>query len=74
MPKTSNNSQDKKGKLTSAEEKEGKKSLSKPKADPSYSKLGENTAKIYGKTDNNGRRSTSKTEEGEKQKTDHRPL
>jgi len=69
MPKTSNNSQDKKGKLTSAEEKEGKKSLSKPKADPSYSKLGENTAKIYGKTDNNGRRSTSKTEEGEKQKS-----
>ena len=69
MPKTSNNSQDKKGKLTPAEEKDGKKSLSKPKADPSYSKLGENTAKIYGKTDNNGRRSTSKTEEGEKQKS-----
>lgn len=69
MPKASNTSQDKKGKLSAAEEKDGKKSLSKPKSDSSYNKFVENAAKVSGKNENNGRRSTSKAEEGEKQKS-----
>ena len=49
MPKASNTSQDKKVKSSSAEEKDGKKSLSKPKSDLSYNKFVENAAKVSGK-------------------------
>ena len=69
MPKASNTSQEKKSKSSSAEEKDGKKSLSKPKSESSYNKFVENAAKVSGKNENNGRRSTSKAEEGEKQKS-----
>jgi len=69
MPKASNTSQEKKAKMTSAEEKEGKKSLSKPKSDSSYNKFVENAAKVSNKNENNGRRSTSKAEEGENKKS-----
>ena len=69
MPKASNTSQEKKTKMTSAEEKEGKKSLSKPKSDSSYNKFVENAAKVSNKNENNGRRSTSKAEEGENKKS-----
>ena len=72
MPKGANTSQEKKTKLTSAEEKEGKKSLSKPKSESSYNKLVENAAKASNKNENNGRRSTSKAEEGEKSKSKSR--
>ena len=69
MPKVSNTSQDKKAKLSSAEEKEGRKSLSKPKSESSYSKFVDNSIKISNKSENNGRKSASKAEEGEKQKS-----
>ena len=69
MPKISSTTQEKKTKGTSAEEKEGKKSLSKPKSESSYNKFVENVAKVSNKNENNGRRSTSKAEEGEKQKS-----
>ena len=69
MPKASNTTQDKKSKPSSAEEKDGKKSISKPKSDQSQNKLVENEGKVSGKNDNNGRRSISKGEEGEKQKS-----
>ena len=69
MPKTSNTTTDKKSKPSSAEEKDGKKSLSKPKSDQIQSKLVEKEGKVSGRNDNNGRRSTSKGEEGEKQKS-----
>ena len=69
MPKLTNTSQDKKNKLSSFEEKEGKKSLSKTKSESSYNKIGENTAKITNKNGNNGKRSVSKAEEGENKKS-----
>jgi hypothetical protein len=66
MPKTSG-LQEKKAKTSSVEEKEGRKSLSKPKAESPYSKFVENVVKVSGKSENNGKRSASKAEEGEKQ-------
>ena len=66
MPKTSG-LQEKKAKTSTVEEKEGRKSLSKPKAESPYSKFVENVAKVSGKSENNGKRSASKAEEGEKQ-------
>ena len=66
MPKTSG-LQDKKAKTSTVEEKEGRKSLSKPKAESPYSKFVENAVKVSGKSENNGKRSASKAEEGEKQ-------
>ena len=68
MPKVSNNSQDKKAKLSSPEEKEGKKPLSKPKAESPYNKFVENLSKVSNKNENNGRKSASKAEEGENEK------
>ena len=66
MPKTSG-LQEKKAKTSTVEEKEGRKSLSKPKAESPYSKFVENAVKVSGKSENNGKRSASKAEEGEKQ-------
>ena len=66
MPKTTG-LQEKKAKTSNVEEKEGRKSLSKPKAESPYSKFVENVVKVSGKSDNNGKRSASKAEEGEKQ-------
>ena len=66
MPKTSG-LQEKKAKTSNVEEKEGRKSLSKPKAESPYSKFVENAVKVSGKSENNGKRSASKAEEGEKQ-------
>ena len=66
MPKTSG-LQEKKAKTSTVEEKEGRKSLSKPKAESPYSKFVENVVKVSGKSENNGKRSASKAEEGEKQ-------
>ena len=66
MPKTSG-LQEKKAKTSTGEEKEGRKSLSKPKAESPYSKFVENAVKVSGKSENNGKRSASKAEEGEKQ-------
>ena len=66
MPKTSG-FQEKKAKTSTVEEKEGRKSLSKPKAESPYSKFVENAVKVSGKSENNGKRSASKAEEGEKQ-------
>ena len=65
MPKTT--SQEKKTKTNTSDEKDNRKTVSKTKIESPYSKLVENAAKIAGKTENNGRRSTSKAEEGEKQ-------
>ena len=69
MPKATNTSQEKKSKLSTVEDKEGKKSLSKPKSESSYNKSAEIAPKSSTKNENNGRRSTSKAEEGEKQKS-----
>ena len=66
MPKTTG-LQEKKAKTSNVEEKEGRKSLSKPKTESPYSKFVENVVKVSGKSDNNGKRSASKAEEGEKQ-------
>ena len=66
MPKTSG-LQEKKAKTSTVEEKEGRKSLSKPKAESPYSKFVENAVKVSGKSENNGKRSALKAEEGEKQ-------
>ena len=66
MPKTSG-LQEKKAKTSTVEEKDGRKSLSKPKAESPYSKFVENAVKVSGKSENNGKRSASKAEEGEKQ-------
>ena len=66
MPKTTG-LQEKKAKTSTVEEKEGRKSLSKPKAESPYSKFVENAVKVSGKSENNGKRSASKAEEGEKQ-------
>ena len=48
MPKTSG-LQEKKAKTSTGEEKEGRKSLSKPKAESPYSKFVENAVKVSGK-------------------------
>ncbi len=66
MPKVSI-SQEKKTKTNISEEKDTRKSVSKTKIESPYSKLVENAIKVAGKTENNGRRSISKAEEGEKQ-------
>jgi hypothetical protein len=66
MPKAST-SQEKKVKGSGVEEKETRKSVSKPKVESPYSKFVENVVKVSGKTENNGKRSTTKAEEGEKQ-------
>ena len=66
MPKAST-SQEKKVKVSGVEEKETRKSVSKPKVESSYSKFVDNVVKVSGKTENNGKRSTTKAEEGEKQ-------
>ena len=66
MPKAST-SQEKKVKVSGVEEKETRKSVSKPKVESSYSKFVDNVVKVSGKTENNGKRSITKAEEGEKQ-------
>ena len=66
MPKVSA-SQEKKGNISKVEEKESRKTTSKPKLENPYAKLVENVIKATSKTDNNGKRSASKAEEGEKQ-------
>ena len=66
MPKATT-SQEKKTKVSSVEEKETRKSMSKPKVESQYSKFVENVVKVSGKTENNGKRSITKAEEGEKQ-------
>ena len=66
MPKATT-SQEKKPKASTTEEKETRKSTSKPKVETSYSKFVENAAKVSGKQENNGKRSITKAEEGEKQ-------
>ena len=66
MPKVSA-SQEKKGNISKVEEKESRKTTSKPKLENPYAKLVENVVKATSKTDNNGKRSASKAEEGEKQ-------
>jgi len=66
MPKATT-SQEKKTKVSSVEEKETRKSMSKPKLESPYSKFVENVVKVSGKTENNGKRSITKAEEGEKQ-------
>jgi hypothetical protein len=66
MPKATT-SQEKKTKVSSMEEKETRKSMSKPKVESPYSKFVENVVKVSGKTENNGKRSITKAEEGEKQ-------
>ena len=66
MPKATT-SQEKKTKVSSMEEKETRKSMSKPKVESQYSKFVENVVKVSGKTENNGKRSITKAEEGEKQ-------
>ena len=72
MPKTTG-LQEKKAKTSNVEEKEGRKSLSKPKAESPYSKFVENAVKVSGKSENNGKRSASKAEEGEKQNKKSKP-
>ena len=66
MPKATT-SQEKKPKASTTEEKETRKSMSKPKVETPYSKFVENAAKVSGKQENNGKRSITKAEEGEKQ-------
>ena len=66
MPKATT-SQEKKPKASTTEEKETRKSTSKPKVETPYSKFVENAAKVSGKQENNGKRSITKAEEGEKQ-------
>ena len=66
MPKATT-SQEKKAKISSTEEKEIRKSVSKPKAESPYSKFVDNAVKVSGKTENNGKKSVTKAEEGEKQ-------
>ena len=66
MPKATI-SQEKKTKTSVIEEKESRKSVSKPKVESPYSKFVDNAVKASGKTENNGKRSTTKAEEGEKQ-------
>ena len=66
MPKATT-SQEKKPKASTTEQKETRKSMSKPKVETPYSKFVENAAKVSGKQENNGKRSITKAEEGEKQ-------
>ena len=66
MPKTTT-TQEKKAKASNVEEKETRKTVSKPKAESPYSKFVDNAVKVSGKTENNGKRSATKAEEGEKQ-------